>query len=250
MKILIFSILITFSLSASAKPKYGPNATVLSKSHEYINSEKAPDYWALSPYYLPQQNAKSCSVASVAMVVNAARANMELTSDDQLATHDDLLKKVGDKKWSNAVDMSQLGGGVALDELKTDVEESLNAYGLKNYTVTVHHMDKSQAAKDQLHKDLLENEKSANDFIIINFIQGAYTGDADVGHISPIGAYDKKKKRALVMDVDREWYEPYWVSESVLAGGMATTDKTSGHTRGYLYIKLDNSNKLVSGNGE
>lgn len=109
MRVLIFSLLITFSLNAFAKPKYGPNATLLSKSHEYINSEKAPDYWALSPYYLPQQNGKSCSVASVTMVVNAARANMELTSDDQLASHDELLKKVNDQKWSNAVDMSQPG---------------------------------------------------------------------------------------------------------------------------------------------
>ncbi len=240
MRILIFSILVASSLSAFAKPKYGPNATLLSKSHEYVNTEKAPDYWALSPYYLPQQNGKSCSVASVAMVLNAARINMELTSDDKLATQDDLLKKVNDKKWSDAVDMGQPGGGVVLDELKPIVEESLKAYGLKNYTVTTYHMDNSKAARDQLHKDLLENEKSANDFIIINFVQGAYTGDADVGHISPIGAYDKKKGRVLVMDVDREWYEPYWVSESALAGGMATQDKISGHNRGYIYIKLSN----------
>jgi hypothetical protein len=239
MRILIFSFLITLALSAYAKPKYGPNATLLSKSHEYIKTEKAPDYWALSPYYLPQQNEKSCSVASVAMVVNAARRNMKLTSDDQLASHDDLLKKVNDQKWSKAVDMSQSGGGVTLDELKTDVEESLKAYGLKNYSVTAFHMDNSKEAKAALHKNLLQNEKSANDFMIINFIQGAYTGDADIGHISPIGGYDQKRNRVLVMDVDRQWYEPYWVSESVLADGMSTIDKASGHSRGYLYIKLN-----------
>jgi len=240
MKISQFLFIMVFGLNAFGKPKYGPNAIVLSKSHEYINSEKAPDYWALSPYYLPQQNEKSCSVASVAMVINAARSNVDLTADDKLATHDELLKRVNDQKWSKAVDMGHVGGGVALDDLKTVVEKSLKAYGLKNYSVTAYHMDNSKGAITELHKNLLENEKSANDFIIINFIQGVFTGDSDVGHISPIGGYDKKRSRVLVMDVDREWYEPYWVSEKVLAEGMATPDKTSGKSRGYIYIKLNN----------
>lgn len=127
-----------------------------------------------------------------------------------------------------------------MDDLKTDVEESLKAYGLKNYSVVAFHMDNSKAAKAELHKNLLQNEKSASDFIIANFIQGAFTGDAEIGHISPVGAYDKKRKRVLIMDVDREWYEPYWVSEDVFAEGMSTGDKSSGHNRGYLYIKLNN----------
>lgn len=240
MKTIISFFVIGLSLTVYAKPKYGPEAILLSKSHEYIQEQKAPDYWALSPYYLPQENGKSCSVASVAIVMNAARIGLPLTADDQLVTHEGVLKKTNDKKWINAVTMNRPGGGVALDELKNIVEESLRAYGFKNFTVTATHMENSKEAKDELHKILLENEKSARDFIIANFVQGVFTGDSDIGHISPVGGYDQKRKRVLIMDVDREWYEPYWVSEETFAAGMATKDKPSNLTRGYIYIKLDN----------
>jgi Phytochelatin synthase len=36
------------------------------------------------------------------------------------------------------------------------------------------------------------------------------TGDWDGPHISPIGAYDRDARQVLIMDVDREWYVPYW----------------------------------------
>jgi hypothetical protein len=241
MKIIFFGLMVLMCTyaGASTKPKYGPQATLLSQSHDYIQKNKAPDYWALSPYYLPQQNGKSCSVASVAMIVNAARSGQPLTSEDALATHDGMLKKVNDTDWNKAVDMTSLGGGVALDNLKTKVEEALKAYGVKNFSVQVFHMENTPEAKAKLHELLVQNEKSSRDFILANFIQSAYTGDADEGHISPVGAYDGKTKRVLIMDVDREWYEPYWVSEETFAQGMATKDKEAGQTRGYLYIKLN-----------
>jgi hypothetical protein len=238
MENLILIILVLMTQSAFAKPKYGPQATVLSHSNEYFRESKAPDFWALMPYYTMQINGKACSVASVSMIVNAARKGMSLTSEDKLVNQEDLLKKVNDKSWSDAVDMSKPGGGVALNDLKKKVEESLTAYGLKDSNVEVIHMDDSASSRDRLHKHLIENEKSANDFILANFIQGSFTGDSPIGHISPVGAYDAKRKRVLIIDIDHEWYEPYWVSEETFAEGMATMDKEDGHTRGYLYIKV------------
>jgi hypothetical protein len=220
------------------KPKYGSMATLLSQSHEFIQKHEAPDYWVLSPYYLPQQDDKSCSVASVAMVMNAARSGKKLTADDELVTQSGLLKKVGDKKWLDAVGAN--GTGVSLDELGTLIEKSLKSYGFEKAIVKVIHTeDQSADSKKKLHEDLLENEKSNKNFIILNFIQGAYTGDADVGHIAPIAAYDAAKGRALVFDPDRQWYEPYWVSEETLLSGMATKDKTSSHFRGYVKVKIE-----------
>jgi len=236
-KLILFSLILIAQI-AVAKPKYGPKATVLSESHEYFRESKAPDFWALMPYYTMQINGKACSVASVSMIVNAARIGMKLTSDDKLVNQEDLLKKVNDKSWSDAVDVSKPGGGVALDDLKKKVEESLSAYGIEDFTIEVNHMEDTAIARDHLHKVLVENEKSSHDFILANFVQGAYTGDSDEGHISPVGAYDAKRKRVLVIDIDHEWYEPYWVSEETFAAGMATTDKVATHTRGYLYIKI------------
>jgi hypothetical protein len=145
---------------------------------------------------------------------------------------------VNDDSWSKA--LGNGGHGVALDELKILAEKSLKAYGITNFTVEAVHADLSDASKALLHKTLIANEKSAKDFIIINFIQGIYTGDAPAGHIAPIAAYDTKHAKVLVMDPDRQWYEPYWVSEETLLKGMATKDDESSKTRGYIWIKLGN----------
>jgi hypothetical protein len=57
-------------------PKYGPagapRAVPLSKDHSFFAAAPAPDFWALMPFYVGQINGAACSVASVAMIVNAA----------------------------------------------------------------------------------------------------------------------------------------------------------------------------------
>ncbi len=224
-------------LAGVPKPKYGPEAMRLSLSHKYIQTHDAPDFWALMPYYLPQQNGASCSVASVAMLMNGVRVHDDLTADEELVTQPGLLKKVGDSAWTR--DVSSGGHGVTLDELGKFVEESLKAYGVRKYEVeVVHASDFSEKTKSRLHRALVENERSSKDFILINFIQGVYTGDADVGHIAPIGAYDQAHHRVLVLDPDREWYEPYWVSEETLLKGMATQDRQAVQARGYVWVKI------------
>lgn len=217
------------------KPKYGPQATRISKANDYFREAAAPDYWALSPYYAAQYNGRACSVGSVAMVVNAARADQDLIADEKLVTQQDLLDKAGSKLWKRAVGAG--GQGVTLDQLGELIKRSLNAYGFPNAKVEVVHLDQAGAdAVAKLREVLARNEKSAGDFIVLNFVQGVYTGDADVGHISPVGAYDSKRDRVLVMDVDREWYEPYWVPVETVAKGMATRDKSANKNRGYVYV--------------
>src|SRR6266849_4120073 len=56
-----------------AKPKFGPYATPILQSHDYLRTHRAPDYWALSPYYVPQVTRSSCSLATVATLLNALR---------------------------------------------------------------------------------------------------------------------------------------------------------------------------------
>lgn len=222
---------------AETKPKYGPEATLLRNSHEYVQHHPAPDFWALMPFYTAQQTGSACSIASVSMVINAARTDQNLTADDELATQNNVLKKTGDDEWTKAV--GDKGGGRTLDQLGVEVEKAFKAYGYKNAKVEVIHADDlSPATKEKIHHALVENEKSAKDFIIANFIQGVYTGDADAGHIAPVAAYDAKTKRVLILDPDREWYEPYWVSEETFIKGMNTKDNRAGDKfRGLVWVQ-------------
>jgi hypothetical protein len=75
--------------------------------------------------------------------------------------------------------------------------------------------------------------------MLVNFLQSVATGDPQgaIGHIAPVGAYDAKTQRVLLLDPDRQWYEPYWVPDKLLLLAMATTDKTSARGRGYVWVK-------------
>lgn len=236
-KIPIVFVLLTFATTsvsaADSKPKYGPEAKRIYLSHDYFKKNPAPDFWALIPYYAAQRDEASCSLASVTMVVNAARAAKDLTADDELATQDTVLKKTDDASW--AIDLKTKG--VTLEELGKFTEEALKAYGIPS-KVEVLHADMTPEFKKKLAAVLSQNEKSAQDFVIANFLQGTYTGDAAVGHIAPVAAYDQKNQRVLVLDPDRKWYEPYWVSLDTFIQGMSTTDKVSGKNRGLIWIQL------------
>ena len=76
MLILCLTMTLGKNLSANELAKYGPAgipyAVPLSHDHKYLQDSKnmAFDYWNLAPFYVPQLNDFSCSVASVAMVLN------------------------------------------------------------------------------------------------------------------------------------------------------------------------------------
>jgi hypothetical protein len=193
------------------------------------------------PYYLPQLTESSCSVASVAMLMNGLRANLPLGANDTLVTEPGLLARAASAAWKKAA--AQGGDGVSLDRLGQMIERSLAAYGLGAHEVEVVHVESaSDAGLARLRQVLAENEASADDFILIDFIQSVFTGDPEgnVGHIAPIAAYDAERQRVLVLDPDRRWYEPYWVADRTLLEGMATTDDQApgkGARRGYVHVR-------------
>lgn len=215
-------------------PKYGKNASPLSKDHEFFKTAEALDFWALIPYYVPQLTDKSCSIATIAMLINAMKKDAPYTQADELATHEGLLSKVKNPLLQNVV--GPKAKGIPLVYIKPVIEESLKAYNVQYSKIEMIETEtgsSEEAAK--LHEILIENEKSADNFLLINFNQGVFTGDISVGHWSPIAAYDEVNKRVLVMDPDRTWFEPYWVSEEVLLKGMGP--QSDGANRGYIYIQ-------------
>lgn len=237
---LVFALLVgSFSSFAQelSKGKYGPQATRLYLDRSYIRQHKAPDYWALSPYYLAQKDSKSCSLAAFSMVLNAMRAKLSLSASDQLITQTSILKKVNHEAWNRF--FVDGGKSVTLDEFGNIAEAALKTFGISGYKVEVVHVNKAdKAERIQIKKILAQNEKNDHSFVIANFLQSEFTGDPEgaVGHVAPVAAYEAKKDRVLIMDPDREWYEPYWVSIETFLKGMNTLDKDAGKNRGLIWI--------------
>jgi hypothetical protein len=247
----VASATLTNGASASTtKPKYGPvgkpYATTLAASREYFRSPKnsAPDFWSLIGYYVPQYNDAACSAASVTMALNAARALLPKTSEDKLVTQQELVEKTQVHNWKDRLSAGGFGPsrthGASLDVLRDIAEAAFRANGFPKAQVTAIHVnDDSPKTVARIRELLVENERSAKDFVLANFDQKFYTDDSEVGHFAPIGAYDAKKKRVLVLDPDRQWYEPYWVDEARFFAGLHTVDSGGKDYRGLLRIQLN-----------
>lgn len=222
-------------------PKYGPEdrpiAVPLSHSNAYLRDgrQRAPDFWRLMPYYVPQITGGSCSVASVAMVVNGfVRANRVLKDSDTVVSQTDLLDKVTQHPWKKR-------RGLALGTLDTVLKESLSIYGVSNARTHMVQTKQNTPEGFAIFQRMLEaNEASATDFVVVHYLQDILT-QAPGGpypHISPIGAYDVENRKVLILDVDRKWYEPYWVPDHLLFEAMVAKTKYFGHG-GYIRVSVD-----------
>lgn len=223
-----------------AKPRLGPNAIPIELATDYLRTHRAPDYWTMSPFYIPQDTDSACSAASVAMLLNAlrgvpARAGVELVTQSGLRT------ALGDARWT--AETAQNGPGVTFAELLKVIAQSLHAYDLENYEAeTFKPTDASSHSLAQLQRILTANERSAKDIALVYFDQGVLTGDWDGPHISPIGAYDAGSRRVLVMDVDRRFYVPYWspvrkLLQSMLKPVPARFGALAGETGGIVWVR-------------
>jgi hypothetical protein len=222
--------------SASA-PKYATHSVPLSFDFGYFRRAAAPDYWALSPYYVGQRDDVSCSLATTTMIVNSARRGLRLGSQETLVTQASLFDRVDSPVWRRG--LAESGEGVTLDELARLTTRGLQAFGVVPRAVKISHVAApTESALRELRATLLENEASPDDWVILNFLAEAYVGTGDYGHFAPVGAYDAELQRVLVLDPDREYYEPYWVPDTVALAGMATSDSVTGTPRGYLYVDV------------
>jgi hypothetical protein len=222
------------------KPKFGPDAVPIEQATEYLRSHAAPDYWTISPFYVPQDTDSACSVASIAMLLNALRG-VPARADAAIITEGGLRAALGDARWS--AETAQNGPGVTFAELLKVVAESLRAYGLDNYEVEAFRpADASQASLARMQSILAANERSDKDIALVYFDQGVLTGDWDGPHISPIGAYDAGSGRVLIMDVDRRFYVPYWspvskLLDSMLKPAPARFTTLAGETGGIVWVR-------------
>lgn len=220
-------VVLLLSFSAQAVPKFGKTAVPLSSDAGYFGGRKS-DFWKLIPFYSGQATDKDDAAASIAMVLNALKADESGDTKDQNYDSASVLKKIpGLKKKGGSIDAV---GDALTQYFETEGE----------HTASVERFDgkDSKAEMKRLQKLLTKNEKSPKDFIIANFLQAVTTGNraATVGHFAPIGAFDANKKRVLLLDPDRKNYLPYWVPLDKFFDGMNTSDPATSKKRGLIVI--------------
>jgi hypothetical protein len=227
-------------------PKYAPHVSRLAQSHEFIRRSAAPDFWKLIAYYIPQTEAHACAPTTLTMVLNAMRADRSLQASDKLVTGAELVKQV---------DVSKEGSdpgiiGVSLDGFGRILASGMRKFGVQGWSYEVVRAgEPAEATVRKLRELLTANEKSGDDFVVPLYFQADITGDPEgaVGHFAPIAAFDGK--RVLLLDPDREWYEPYWVPLEVLAKGMSNPRIDHGKRGGYIRIWKNSSSATAKPRG-
>ncbi len=227
--VFVFSVFLSSSLNAELKslPKYAPTekpvATLLKNDRKHIQSKDAPDFWALMPYYFGMHVDHSASAASLASVLNALRQNTQYTSDIEMITNESLLKKVKAEGWAKKIS-GKKPVGVNLEEFAKISQAALTAYGVSSAKAEAMSVnDSSKETTEKIKKLLMDNEKNDKSFVIAHYIQSAFTGDPEgaVGTYSTVAAYDSVKEQVLILETDRKYYEPYWVSLSTFIEGLS-----------------------------
>jgi hypothetical protein len=228
------------SLPATAEealPKLGPLAVPITAETEFLRSAPAPDYWAFAPFVRPQFTTSACGIATVTATLNGLRG-LPALAEDAIPDQPALLDAIGDPLW---VDLTAEGGdGLTFAQLS---ELALAGAAALEMEVTVTALPAAGTPDADLRALLLANEAGAGDAVMVYFNQGAITGDWDGPHIALIGAFDDATGRVLILEVDQEWYIPYWTDFDALLAAMrrptsAEHGPLEGQTGGLVRVAL------------
>jgi hypothetical protein len=198
------------------------------------NLDPVRPFGRLESAYVRQQDDRSCSVASLAMVVNAIRAERS-GGRDPLLTQDELLRRVNSAPWWDGVLPG--GQGITLDQLAEVARSTFSALGLEAREIRVERVEDASFRTRKALRDRLRSTGPGH-YLIGNFDQGVLTGDGHFGHFSPLVSAGAGGQETLVLDTDRHLAGPYLAGEAQLLASMMARDSASGRSRGLLSIRL------------
>ena len=202
---------------------------------------------ALHRQHVRQYHEASCSVASVATMLNAIRARngAKRSPVTQLA----LLDKVRCGHWKERMRPEGHNGrrGLPLGLLGEIVAASLMAYGIRPEALDVvpayAQPKKAAALKRRLRNRMRRFEDRGDCLILAHFNQGALVPALSIPHISPVGGYDPATDRVTLLDVDPDQPAPYSVTferfYQALACQYLGLLRPLGYDRGgYVFVQL------------
>lgn len=175
------------------------------------------DHPALERAFQPQEKRSWCGVASAVITLSAIRG--EPMAQAQLFARPEAEAV---RSWWQVT-----FGGMPLDALAG----LLRAHGVQ---ATAHHADEGLAA---FRAAVQANLAREGDYMIVNWRRDVIGEEGQVGHLSPISAYEADGDRALILDVAAHVYPKTWVPLATLFAAMDTIDGDGGRTRGWVEVR-------------
>lgn len=217
--------------------RHTPELIPLRADHAYLRGAPESVYWQVAPHLIQQATDSSCSLATAVMLLNTVRGCEGHLRSAGPVSEASLLDQLGDEAWRAAV--ARDGNGLSLTEFALCMERALACFECDGmWRVEIVPVTDVEAAIGDLRAALTEMERSGAGFAAANFHLDLFYGDGvDIGHFSPIGAYDAARDLVLMLDVYKKDYEPVWAPLPRLARAMATLSRKTGEPRGYALVK-------------
>lgn len=180
----------------------------------------ARGFFPLITNFASQSDVSMCGPASLAMVLNALRLDPGRTwrspwrwwSDEMFACCEESLREMK-------------SAGVTL-ELFDRLARTLPELSVAT---------KHPGTLHDFHGDLVRAAAAPATHVVVSFGREAL-GQTGIGHFSPVAAVHPERGLALVLDVARFKYPPYWVRIDALHEAMRVPDPATGRARGYCII--------------
>jgi hypothetical protein len=173
------------------------------------------DYPKLMEVWEGQDLVSYCGVASGVIVLNA-----QGESANQFRFFNDDTDAVRSR-------MQVTFGGMSL----SDLAGLLAAHGMD---VTKMHGD--ELTIEEFRQVIESNLAREGDYLLVNY-QRQTLGQGRVGHISPLGAYDKSSDRVLIMDTADYKYPHTWVPLEMLYAATQEKDLSTERARGLIEVR-------------
>ncbi len=206
------------------KGAFGADSAVYIKQPYIPDGNRIRD--GLFNHHVKQFHESSCSVATVASVINVLLETSG-TFNGAPVTQKDLLERVTTAHWKERMSDNGYKGrrGLPLNTLARVLESSLNAYDIPYKTIDVvqasKNPDQSGRIKQTLYNRLHQFETKGNCLIISHFDQGSFIPELHIPHISPVGGFDLASRKVTILDVDPSQAYPYQVDFDIFYKGLS-----------------------------
>jgi hypothetical protein len=191
------------------------------------------NFYALIQHLTTQQRPTYCGVASAVTVLNTVRPSDTPVSDSLN----------GKFAWFDQVNFFSK----AVEQIIPQTEVQKHGFSLDQwaaaigtYDVKIEKWHCGEAAGEADYAAFLAKAKAAltsiNQYLVVNFLRKSLGQAGKTGHFSPVGAYNEKENKFLVLDVAQFKYPAFWVDGKLLWDAMNTGDSVSAKHRGFVII--------------
>lgn len=200
-------------------------------------------YFQLGHHLQSQEHPTWCGVASMATVLNTMHVERPLLfpplnmSHVERSLHNMSQRPPGDRYFTQQYltkheCIERLSG--RYNEPGLELDQLADAFRCVGVEARVYY---SNETDDDRYRSLFRLAFSPNAYLIVNYLRKQLRQEpVSYGHFVPLGGYNEREDRVLLVEVTRYRYPPVWARAADLIAGLRTISPL-GNPRGLVVVK-------------